>query len=105
MSGIATPPAPHPVNVRRVGESREIVKQTDFGFGAGPGGFSSSDSPFNVRSSPHDLCHGWELPSWLPHRTSMHIFQNLATFSRKICFVFEADSLKDLVFSAPREYK
>ena len=42
LSGIATPPAPHPVNVRRVGESREIVKQTDFGFGvdaqAGPGG-------------------------------------------------------------------
>ena len=40
MSGIA-PPTP-PINVRRVGESREIVKQTDFGFGvdalAGPGG-------------------------------------------------------------------
>ena len=34
-----------PINVRRVGESREIVKQTDFGFGvdaqAGPGGLSS----------------------------------------------------------------
>ena len=31
-----------PLNVRRVGESREIVKQTDFGLGvdapAGPGG-------------------------------------------------------------------
>ena len=59
-----------PFNVRRVGESREIVKQTDFGFGvdaqAGPGGLSSSDSPLHVRSSPHDLCHGWELLYWLP---------------------------------------
>ena len=59
-----------PVNVRRVGESYEIVKQTDFGFGvdarAGPGGLSSSDSPLHVKSSPHDLCHGWELPCWLP---------------------------------------
>ena len=42
-SGIA------PVNVRRVGESREIVKQTDSGFGvaaqADPGGPLSPDSP------------------------------------------------------------
>ena len=49
--------------------SREIVKQTDFGFGvdarAGPGGLSSSDLPLHIRSSPHDLCHGWELPCWL----------------------------------------
>ena len=58
-----------PFNVRRVGESREIVKQTDFGFGvdarAGPRGLLSSDSPLHVRSSPHDLSHGWELLCWL----------------------------------------
>ena len=38
-----------PINVRRVGESREIVKQTDSGFGvdaqADPGGPLSPDSP------------------------------------------------------------
>ena len=38
-----------PVNVRRVGESHEIVKQTDFGFRVdartGPGGLLSPDSP------------------------------------------------------------
>ena len=58
-----------PPLMSKVGESREIVKQTDFGFGvdawAGPGGLSSSDSPLHVRSSLHDLCHGWELPCWL----------------------------------------
>ena len=45
-----------------------IVYPTDtlYGFGvdarAGPGGPSSPDLPLHVRSSPHDLCHGWELP-------------------------------------------
>ena len=42
-----------PINVRRVGESREIVKQTDFGFGVDvqvdPGGPSSPDSPLHIR--------------------------------------------------------
>ena len=55
-----------PVNVRGVGESHKIVRQTDSGFGvgaqAGPGDPLSPDSPLPVRSSPHDLCHGWDLP-------------------------------------------
>ena len=59
-----------PVNVRRVGERRKIVRQTDSGFGvdaqAGPGSPSNSDLPLPVRSSPRDLCHGWDLPWWLP---------------------------------------
>ena len=59
-----------PLNVRRVGESREIVKQTDFGFGvdarAGPGGPLEPRLTFAYQASPHDLCHGWELPCWLP---------------------------------------
>ena len=64
-----------PVNVRRVGERHAIInsRQTDFGFGvdarADPGNPSSPDPPLPVRSSPHDLCHGWDLPWWLPART------------------------------------
>ena len=46
------------------------MRQTDSGFGvdarAGPGGPSSPDLPLPVRSSPHDLCHEWDLPLWLP---------------------------------------
>ena len=47
-----------PINVRRVGESREIVKQTDFGFGvdaqAGPGeaGGAQALTRFAHQSSP-----------------------------------------------------
>ena len=53
-------------------ERHNIVnsRQTDFGFGvdarAGPGNPSSPDMPLPVRSSLHDLCHGWDLPWWLP---------------------------------------
>ena len=58
-----------PVNVRNVGESHKIIRQTDSGLGvdarAGPGGPSSPDSPLPVRPLPHDLCHGWDLPCWL----------------------------------------
>ena len=63
-SGIA------PVNVRNVGESHKIIRQTDSGFGvdarAGPGSPLNPDPPLSVRSSPHDLCYGWDLPWWLP---------------------------------------
>ena len=59
-----------PVNVRRVGERHKIVRQTDFGFGVdartdseGP---SRPDPHLPVRSLRHDLCHGWDLPWWLP---------------------------------------
>ena len=61
-----------PVNVRRVGKRHDIInsRQTDFGIGvdarADPGNPSSPDPPLPVRSSPHDLCHGWDLPWWLP---------------------------------------
>ena len=54
------------------GERHNIVnsRQTDFGFGAdaqaGPGNPSSPDPPLPVRSSLHDLCHGWDLPWWPP---------------------------------------
>ena len=63
-SGIA------PVNVRGVGESRKIVKQTDSVFGvdvqADPGGpFAYQAFAFAYQASLHDLCHGWELPCWL----------------------------------------
>ena len=60
-----------PANIRRVVERHNIVnsRQTDFGFGvdaqAGPGNASSPDTPLPVKSSPHDLCHGWDLPWWL----------------------------------------
>ena len=58
--------------MRRVGKRHNIVnsRQTDFGFGAddraGPGSPSSPVLPLPVRSSPHDLCHGWDLPWGLP---------------------------------------
>ena len=29
------------------------------------GGPSNSDPPLPIRCSPHDLCHGWDLPWWL----------------------------------------
>ena len=42
----------------------------DFGSGADaradPGGPSRPDLPLPVRFLPHDLCHGWDLPRWLP---------------------------------------
>ena len=56
-------------------ERHNIVnsRQTDFGFGvvarAGPGNLSSPDPPLSVRSFPYDLCHGWDLPWWLPADT------------------------------------
>ena len=57
--------SPH-VNVRRVGERHKIVRQTDSGFGvdvrADPGGPLRSDLLLPVRFSPHDFCHGWDLP-------------------------------------------
>ena len=63
-SGIA------PVNVRRVGERHKIVRETDFGFGvdarADSGGPLRPDPPLPVGFCPHDLCHGWDLPWWLP---------------------------------------
>ena len=33
---------------------------------ADSGGPSRPDLPLPVRSLPHDLCHGWDLPWWLP---------------------------------------
>ena len=62
----------HPVNVRRIGERHNILnsRQKDFGFSAdawaSPGNPSNPDLPLPVRSSLHDLCHGWDLPWWLP---------------------------------------
>ena len=57
-------------NIRRVGERHKIVRQTDFVFGvdarADSGGPLRPDPPLPVRFSPHDLCHGWDLPWWLP---------------------------------------
>ena len=32
---------------------------------AGLGSPSNPDLPLPVRSSPHNLCHGWDLPWWL----------------------------------------
>ena len=56
--------------VRRVGERHKTVRKTDSGFGvdaqAGPGSPSNPDPPLPIRSSPHDLCHGWDLLWWLP---------------------------------------
>ena len=58
-----------PVTVRRVGESHEIVKQTDSDFGVDAqenlGSSLSSEALLNSSLS-HDLCHGWNLPWWLP---------------------------------------
>ena len=52
-----------------VGESHEIVKQTDSGFGVDVqeslGSPLSSEALLNS-SLPHDFCHGWDLPWWLP---------------------------------------
>ena len=49
--------------------SHKIVRQIDSGFGvdaqAGLEGRSSPDPHLPVRSSLHDLCHGWDLPWWL----------------------------------------
>ena len=65
-----------PVNVRRVGERHKIVRQTDFGFEmdvrADSEGPLRPDPPLPVRSLPHDLCHGWDLPWWLPAVKSLN---------------------------------
>ena len=57
-----------PVNVRGVGESHEIIKQTDSGLGVDVreslGSPLSSEALLNS-SLPHDFCHGWDLPWWL----------------------------------------
>ena len=63
-SGIA------PVNVRNVGESHKIIRQTDSALGVdareGPGGFPQGlISPLPIRPLPHDLCHGCDSPCWL----------------------------------------
>ena len=59
------------VNVRNVGESHKIIRQTDSGFGVnapeGPGGFPRVlISPLPIRPLPDDLCHGRDSPRWLP---------------------------------------
>ena len=58
-----------PLYVRRVDERHKIVRQTDSGLGvdaqAGPGSSLNPDPPLPVRSSLHDVCHGWDLPWWL----------------------------------------
>ena len=63
-----------PVNVRQVGESNKIIRQTDSGFGVdareGPGGYSRGlISPLPIRSLPNDLCHGQHSQCWLPEET------------------------------------
>ena len=67
-SGIA------PVNVRNVGESHKIIRQTDSALGVdareGPGGYSRGlISPLPIRSLPNDLCHGQHSQCWLPEET------------------------------------
>ena len=62
------------VNVRNVGESHKIIRQTDSGFGVdareGPGGYSRGlISPLPIRSLPNDLCHGQHSQCWLPEET------------------------------------
>ena len=60
-----------PVNVWHVGESHKLIRQTDSWFGVdareSPGGFPQGlISPLPIRPLPHDLCHGWDSPCWLP---------------------------------------
>ena len=60
-----------PVNVRGVGERHNIVRQTDSGFGVdtrvNPGGPLRPIPPLPLSGPlPHDLCHGWDSPYWLP---------------------------------------
>ena len=54
--------------MRGVGESHEIVKQTDSGLGVDAresvGSPLSSEALLNSSLS-HKLCHGWDLPWWL----------------------------------------
>ena len=70
-----------PVNVRGVGESCKIVKQTDSGFGvdaqADPGGPSSPDSPLHIRPLRMTFVMGGNsqlapsirsIPQWLTRR-------------------------------------
>ena len=59
-----------PVNVRNVGESHKIIRQTDSGLGVdaqeGPGGFPQGlILPLPIRPLTRDLCHGWDSPCWL----------------------------------------
>ena len=58
--------------VRKVDERHKIVRQTDSGLGVdareSPGRPWSPEALLNS-SLPHDLCHGWDLPCWLPART------------------------------------
>ena len=70
-------------NIRRVGERHKIIRQTDFGFGVDARTDSGSplrpDPPLPVRSLPHDLCHGWDLPWWLPAGYSPEDLKELDT--------------------------
>ena len=60
-----------PVNVRRVGEKHNTVKQADSGFGSRCSrksrGTPEAWSRLCVLSGsfPHDLCHVWDSPCWL----------------------------------------
>ena len=71
ISWLQSPSAEPLVNIRRIGERHTIVnsRQTDFCFRAyawaGPRSASNPDLHLPVRSSPHDLCHVWDLPWWL----------------------------------------
>ena len=69
-----------PVNVRGVGESHKIVRQTDSGFGVDAQAEDPlrPDSPLPVRPLPHDLCHGWDLLCWFPALQSLACTEQLA---------------------------
>ena len=78
-SGIA------PYKCQKVGEKHNIInsRQTDFSFGvdAGPdpGNRWSPVPLLSVRSSPHDVCHGWDLSWWLLTyiRSLLYLFYTL----------------------------
>ena len=88
---------PTPMTVRGVGESHEAVKQTDSGLGvdaqADPGrGGLKPWLAFAYQGSPHDLCHGWEIPCWLlalHYLFNIHIIcSEVPSFTSDICNLY-----------------